>query len=218
MPRRAPVPVLVALLVAVVLVGAAGFAYRRIGIGPGWFEVILGGTIVGSRIDIPVARLRARPTVVRRMRATVAGVHYTVPLVRPSRRTLLSVNLGGALLPTGLAVYLTVADGIWLEALAATAAVTAVVRLGARPVPGVGVVTPILLPPLAAAAVAVSIGGAAVPGLAYVCGTLGTLVGADLLNLRALRDLGGSVASIGGAGTFDGVFLTGILAVVLASL
>jgi uncharacterized membrane protein len=44
-----------------------------------------------------------------------------------------------------------------------------------------------------------------------------TLIGADLLNLDAVRGLGAPVASIGGAGTFDGIFLTGIMAVLLAS-
>jgi len=53
--------------------------------------------------------------------------------------------------------------------------------------------------------------------LAYISGCLGTLIGADLLNLRVMGELGASIASIGGAGTFDGVFLTGILAVLLAS-
>ena len=48
-------------------------------------------------------------------------------------------------------------------------------------------------------------------------GTLGTLIGADLLNLRRLRNLGAGVASIGGAGTFDGVFLSGIIAVLLVA-
>jgi uncharacterized membrane protein len=41
-------------------------------------------------------------------------------------------------------------------------------------------------------------------------------VGADLLNLRKASNLGAPVMSIGGAGTFDGVFLTGIIAVLLA--
>ncbi len=53
---------------------------------------------------------------------------------------------------------------------------------------------------------------------AYVCGTLGTLVGADILNLPRIRNLGAPIASVGGAGTFDGVLLAGILAVVLATL
>jgi uncharacterized membrane protein len=47
---------------------------------------------------------------------------------------------------------------------------------------------------------------------------MGTLIGADLTNLDKIRGLGAPVASIGGAGTFDGIFLTGILAVLLASI
>jgi len=58
----------------------------------------------------------------------------------------------------------------------------------------------------------------AVAGLAYAGGTLGTLLGADLAHLPKVRRLGAPVVSIGGAGTFDGVFLTGIVAVVLAGL
>ena len=51
--------------------------------------------------------------------------------------------------------------------------------------------------------------------IAYAAGTLGTLMGADVLNLGKIRDLGAPVASIGGAGTFDGVFLSGLIAVLL---
>ena len=53
--------------------------------------------------------------------------------------------------------------------------------------------------------------------LAYIAGSLGTLIGADLTNLDKVRGLGAPVASIGGA-VFDGIFLTGMLAVLLASL
>ena len=53
--------------------------------------------------------------------------------------------------------------------------------------------------------------------LAYIAGGLGTLIGADLTNLDKVRDLGAPAASIGGAGTFDSIFLTAILAVLLAS-
>ena len=52
----------------------------------------------------------------------------------------------------------------------------------------------------------------------HIAGSLGTLIGADHTNLNKVRGLGAPVASIGGAGTFDGIFLTGILAVLLASL
>jgi uncharacterized membrane protein len=54
--------------------------------------------------------------------------------------------------------------------------------------------------------------------LAYIGGSLGTLVGADLLNLGRVQGLGAPMVSIGGAGTFDGIFLTGVLAVLIASL
>jgi uncharacterized membrane protein len=57
-----------------------------------------------------------------------------------------------------------------------------------------------------------------VAGLAYAGGTLGTLLGADLTNLHKVRRLGAPLISIGGAGTFDGVFITGIVAVLLAGL
>ena len=75
-----------------------------------------------------------------------------------------------------------------------------------------------LLPPVAAALTAIVVGGPAVAALAVAAGTLGTLVGADILHLRRVRDLGADRVSIGGAGTFDGVFLTGIVAVLLATL
>jgi uncharacterized membrane protein len=45
---------------------------------------------------------------------------------------------------------------------------------------------------------------------------VGTLIGADLLNLDVVRGLGAPVASIDGAGTFDGIFLIGGMAVLLA--
>jgi uncharacterized membrane protein len=50
--------------------------------------------------------------------------------------------------------------------------------------------------------------------LAYVSGTLGTLIGTDLTILGVV-ELGAPVVSIGGAGTFDGVFLSGLIAVLL---
>ncbi len=88
--------------------------------------------------------------------------------------------------------------------------------LVAKPVPGAGIMTPALFPPLVTALTALFLGGDYVYAVAYVSGTLGTLIGADLLNLSKIPRLGASVVSIGGAGTFDGIFLTGILAVLLA--
>ena len=85
----------------------------------------------------------------------------------------------------------------------------------ARPVPGVGIAIPLFVPPLVAAATGLLLAPDHAPALAYIAGTMGCLIGADLLNLHRLPGLGAPVASIGGAGTFDGIFFTGIIAVLL---
>jgi uncharacterized membrane protein len=94
--------------------------------------------------------------------------------------------------------------------------VTAVVHWLAEPVQGVGIAVPMFIPPLVATGTAMALRRRSAPPLAYIAGSLGTLIGADLLNLGKIQGLGAPVASIGGAGTFDGIFLTGILAVILA--
>ena len=88
----------------------------------------------------------------------------------------------------------------------------------ARPVPGLGIALPPLIPPIAAAVIAVVIAYPHAPVVAYFSGTVGTLLGADILKLKKISQLGAPVASIGGAGTFDGIFLTGILSVMLSAL
>jgi len=50
---------------------------------------------------------------------------------------------------------------------------------------------------------------------AYTSGVFGTLFGADILNLHKISTIGARIASIGGAGTFDGIFLSGIISVLL---
>ena len=51
---------------------------------------------------------------------------------------------------------------------------------------------------------------------AFIAGVLGPLIGADLLHLRDIRTIATGMLSIGGAGTFDGIVLSGIFAAVLA--
>lgn len=205
------------LIVGLFAFDALSYAYQRIGIGVGWMALIMAAALLISLINAPVARLRAQ---VRQISAqvTVFGVTHRVPLVARTGRTTIAVNVGGAVVPSAVAIYLICHDRLRLSVLLATLAVTAVVFAVARPVPGVGIVTPALVPALGAAVVAILLGGHAVAAAAYVAGTFGTLVGADLLNLPRVRSLQAPVVSIGGAGTFDGVFLTGLVAVLLASL
>ena len=70
--------------------------------------------------------------------------------------------------------------------------------------------------PLAAALTALLLDPEHSAALAYVSGTLGVLIGAELMRLKDIRRMGTPLADIGGAGTFDGIFMTGIVAVLLA--
>jgi len=73
----------------------------------------------------------------------------------------------------------------------------------------------VFVPPLSTAIVALLSSRRHAGALAYISGSLGTPIGADLLDFNTVRGLGAPVASVGGAGTF-GIFLTGILGVLLA--
>ena len=220
-PFRLAGLVAVALLVALVQVGVFSYAFGRLGISSGAALTLLLVSLVGSMVNLPVARLRNQVIEVRRT-ISVFGVRYLVPMLA-RRNTTIAVNVGGALVPVVVSGYLIAHDRIGWQALAAVVIVGALVHLVARPVPGLGIAVPALLPGIVAALVAVALYAvaghpAAVAGLAYAGGTLGTLAGADLANLGKVRRLGAPVVSIGGAGTFDGVFITGIIAVLLASL
>jgi uncharacterized membrane protein len=128
------------------------------------------------------------------------------------------VNVGGALIPTIMSLYLLVRNSLWGLGLLATACVAAVCHHLAQPVAGLGIALPIFVPAIVTAIVAMVLSRQHAASLAYVGGSLGTLIGADLLNIGNIQGLGAPIASIGGAGTFDGIFITGILAVILASL
>ena len=93
-----------------------------------------------------------------------------------------------------------------------------IIHLVATPVRGVGIAIPTFVPPIATVIVALIVSFRNAAPLAYISGSLGTLIGADLLNLSKVQGLGAPIASIGGAGTFDGIFVTGILALLLATL
>jgi uncharacterized membrane protein len=75
---------------------------------------------------------------------------------------------------------------------------------------------PVFVAPVSAALLALTLDASHSAPLAYIGGTMGVLIGADLLRLNDIRSLGSPFASIGGAGTFDGIFLSGIVAVLLA--
>jgi uncharacterized membrane protein len=123
------------------------------------------------------------------------GVHYVVPVVIEWPGTVVAVNVGGAVIPTLLSLYLLFKNHLWIRGIVTTALVAVVVHMLAYPVQGVGIAVPIFVPPVVTAIVAVLIAREHAAVLAYVGGSLGTLIGADLLNLDVVRGLGAPVAS-----------------------
>ncbi len=209
---------LIALLIVVVALVELQIlksAYERMGIPPRYVLGILLLSLLGSAINLPVAEFPPEKMVTEKIVESY-GVQYVVPDVQEWPRTILAVNVGGALIPALLSIYLLIKNQLYLRGLLAVAVVTGVVHRLAQPVHGVGISVPIFVPPLVAAGVAMLLAWRQAAPLAYIAGSLGTLIGADLLNLDKVQGLGAPVASIGGAGTFDGVFLTGILAVLLS--
>ena len=135
----------------------------------------------------------------------------------PAGNVTVAVNVGGCLVPVSFSAFLLGHSALdATEAVIAVAAVALVAYRFSRPLRGIGVAMPFLVAPVTAALVATLLDYEQRAPLAYVGGTLGVLLGADLFRLRDIRRLGAPVASIGGAGTFDGVFITGLLAVLLA--
>ncbi len=195
-------------------VGLISYAYERIGVSADLALPLLLLSLLGSSVNIPVTQVEGGPVVTQRV-VNFFGIRYVVPMVRYRERTVIAVNVGGAVVPTFLSLYLLLTASPFFRSLVGIALVSAVVHRLARPVPGVGIAVPLLIPPLVAALAGIVLAPEQAAALAYVSGTLGCLIGADLLNLRRISGLGAPVASIGGAGTFDGIFLTGIVAVLL---
>lgn len=183
--------VLLGLLILLVEARVLTYAYRKVGVHPRYAFAVMLLSLLGSQVNIPLYSIDRGATVV-------------------------ALNVGGALIPILVSLYLLVQTGMYRRMLIGVSVVAAVVHSLAQIVPGVGIAVPMIVPPLVAAGVALPLAFRRAPPLAYVSGSMGTLIGADLLNLGKIARLGAPVVSIGGAGTFDGVFLTGILAGLLA--
>lgn len=201
---------------AVVQVNLVVIAFEKIGIPPNYIFTALLASLIGSMVNIPLKKIPQKNMSTER-RVSFFGLKHTVPHSREPV-TIMAVNVGGAIIPVLISAYLLFKTGLFFKAFLATLLLTLVAHRLARPIKGIGIGLPFFLPPLLAALLSLIIAHNNAPVVAYISGSLGTLIGADLLNLKKIQDLGAPVASIGGAGTFDGIFLSGILAVLLATL
>jgi len=203
-------------LIALIQVGAISIAFDKLGLSPQTGILLLLSSLIGSGINIPLFMRQQKPG------SFQPGVpmplsSWGLPLRGFQGKTLIAVNVGGCLIPGGLSLYLFVQQSLRPDIVAlALAVVTTASYLFSRPIPGVGIGMPVFVAPVVSALTASLLDPAHSAPLAYVSGTLGVMIGADLLRLHDIDRLNTPVASIGGAGTFDGIFFTGIIASLLA--
>jgi len=213
-------PVFFAILVGaffiVLILRSVSYAYESLGVSHHAAMWLLFASLIGSFFNIPIAELPPEQVMSNQV-VDFFGMRYEVPAVSHWQGTIIAVSVGGAVIPTLVSIYLLIKNQLWVKGLVATTIVAVILHWTATPMPGLGIAVPVFLPVLATAIVAMLMSRQYAAPLAYIAGSLGTLIGADLTNLDKVRGLGAPVASIGGAGTFDGIFLTGILAVLLAS-
>ena len=207
---------LAVFLVAFIQVGVVSIAVDKLGLPPGALLLLLFGSLLGSAINLPLFTMQAEPPPQR-----PSHLLFRLGLLQPQRpfrgRTQVAINLGGGIIPIAFALYLWGHHPLSAaQVITAIAVVAGISYFASRPVPGMGVAMPLFVGPVAAALTALILGGEHSAPLAYICGTLGVLTGADLLRIGDIRRMGTPLASIGGAGTFDGIYITGIVAVLLA--
>ncbi|KYK23114.1 hypothetical protein AYK24_01490 [Thermoplasmatales archaeon SG8-52-4] len=155
----------------------------------------------------------------------ILGINISNIYLFSSDNWRVGINLGGAIIPILLSIYLIFKKKIPLKYIAlGTLVVTIIAYLVSHPEPDKGIVASFpfwLLPAFFASIASVILlrknFKKAAP-LAYISGTIGVLIGADFLRISQL--LSYSVdkvtpAIIGGAVVFDMIFITGIIAVLL---
>jgi uncharacterized membrane protein len=189
------------------------WGFEKLGLSPTTTLVIFLMILFGSAINIPLGRKKLFYT----EKSRLFGLWRTPKIEAQG----LAINLGGAVIPLILSFYLAIniiRGGYSLEpVLISILAMAILSKLLSKVIPGVGIKIPALVPPIFSAILALALAPENPAACAFISGTLGVLIGADLLNLhKALRM--GSFVSIGGAGVFDGIFLVGIASALLAGI
>lgn len=185
--------------------------FEKLGISPEVTIFLLLAILIGSAINIPLGR---KKVFIKEQR-----MFFGLFKVRQPEVQGIAINLGGAVIPILLSFYfifLSWRAGFDLKSvLIATILMIILAKFLARVIPGRGISLPAFIPPIFSAIFALMLAPDFAAPVAFIAGTLGVLIGADLLNLKKVQKYGGFV-SIGGAGVFDGIFLVGIISALLA--
>ncbi len=206
----------------------------RYGLGLPSFLVfmVIWFSLLGSAVNFPVKEVVSNQPVVFQREVSFFGFKWVFPeITLGKQKTIIAVNLGGAIVPILVSIYLLVYSIpvselnptlTYLKILIVTILVAIVAKKLSRVIPGLGIALPGFIPPLLTTIATLIVFRVYVLSnpyiIGYISGTMGTLIGADLLNLHKITRLGVPMVSIGGAGTFDGIFLTGVVSVFLLLL
>ena len=208
---------LLVFLFVLIQVDVLSFAFVKLGLSPSTGMLVLFGSLLGSAVNIPLFTLQAEEGALPPSELPRRFDHLRDLVGRFDGRTVVAVNLGGCVIPVGVSLYLLQIHQLpLLSLMLGIAGVAAASYASSRPIPGMGIGMPLFIAPVVSVLLALMLYPQSAAPLAYISGTLGVLIGADLLRLRTITRLGAPVASIGGAGTFDGIFFTGVLAALLA--
>ena len=204
----------VVFVITFIQLGILTIALDKLGLSTDSAALLFITTLIGSMLNLPLFSVDSKPQHNDEPVEMLPGFPPPQPF---TGKTRIVANVGGCVIPVAFCIYLLRHNSFdYLHLLIGIATVSAVCYGTSRRLRGIGIGIPILLAPLTAAIAALALAPTHAAPLAYVSGTLGVLIGADLLHLKDISKLGVPVASIGGAGSFDGIFLTGIVAALLA--
>lgn len=188
--------------------------------------LVLVGMFAGSIINLPLYSISHGNQELITPESRRFRDPFNLPPWDPlQRETLVAVNVGGCLVPLLLAAWLlpAVAQGgpqVLTVLIGGVIANCAVCYRFANAIPGLGIALPTFLPAMVSLVFAWI--GLASPiyepfqaPVAYLIGISGPLIGADILHWRDFKHLSTGIISIGGAGTWDGIVLSGLLAAFL---
>lgn len=220
MNRLAPMWLLLGLVLLVLFPFFFGelltASLSKLHLGRAHATLIAMSILAGGLINIPVREIPHDPG------RAPSGPLFGLPFgSRATGTTVIAINVGGCVIPVALALYeiayLATRDFAAVGAVIAAAALnTAVCYAMARPIAGLGIAIPGFAPALVAVISALILAPENAPPVAFCAGVLGPLIGADLLHLHDIAKTHPAIASIGGAGTFDGIVLSGIIAAYMA--
>lgn len=187
--------------------------------------------MMGSAVNIPIKEYNNPENYYLEREVSFFGIRFRMPVT--NQKTVICVNIGGAVIPAGASLYFIISSLITYSFVRLEFILTALVTLSvvilvsnkfAKIVENVGITLPMFLPPSVTvltsliASYIFSCPLDLLGRIAFSTGVLGVLIGADLLNLKKIRKIGAPMISIGGAGSFDGIFITGVISAILSVL